>query len=103
MVITPIRHIVIIIPTNQLLFLGLICWSDTFRPHVRIVAVLLSELSRLLLAFLIIAHGQVLVTLVGLALDFVGVHHVHVFLEESLDFALRGFVIVGHGSVAVPG
>lgn len=102
MIITPIRHIIIIIAANQLLFFGLISWSDTFWPHVRIFTVLLSEVSRLLLAFLIITHGQVLITLVGLAFEFVGVHHIHVFLEETLDCALRGFII-GHDRVTVAG
>jgi len=91
--------IVIIVASDKLLFFGLVRWSDTLRPHVWVITILLTHLRCFELTLLIVGHWQVLVLLIHLVLEAVGVPHVHVFLEESLDFALIGFVIVDHSSV----
>lgn len=91
--------IVIIVASDKLLFFSLVRWSDTLRPHVWVITILLTQLRCFEFTLLIVGHWQVLVLLICLVLEAMGVPHVHVFLEKSLDFALIGFVIIDHNSV----
>jgi len=91
--------IVVIIASDKLLFFGLVRWSDTLRPHIWVITILLTQLRCFLFTLFIVGHWQVIVLLIRLVLEAMGVPHVHVFLKKSLDFALIGFVIIDHDSV----
>lgn len=92
--------IVVIISSDELLFLGLVRWSNAFWPQVWIVTILVTQLRRFQFAFLVVAHWQVLILLIEMALKAMCIHHVHVLLKESLNFSFIGLYIVNHGSVA---
>jgi len=90
---------IIVVASDKLLFFGLVRWSDTLWPQVRIIAILFTELRCLLPTLFIVGHGQVLVMIISLILEAMRIHHVHVLLKEALNLALIGLVIVNHSSV----
>ena len=85
--------LLIVIPSNQLLFLRLISWSDTLRPQVGVLTILLPQLRCFKLALFIVRHREVAVKVVKLVLVLLRIHPIHILLKEALYLSLGGLLI----------
>ena len=86
--------VLIVISSDQLLLLRLICWSDTLGPQVRVISVLLPELSSFELALFIVGHRKVTIEVFHLGLILLRIHLVHILLEQPLYLPLSGIIIL---------
>ena len=85
-----------IIISNKLLIPGIVSWSDSFRPVIRIFSILLSKLLSLKFRFFIVRKWSANVAFVKLLLELLSVKLVSLFFKYPLYFPLVLFLKISN-------